>query len=198
MNKITTIEERVLAYYNDLVKNNVIPGEAPVTLEWMKRQRILEGRGELDIRFGHVVVDSILGEKTPLAKAEHYLAAVRKYNKYELLSKIAQLLAEECKKMLGTDNIAYRKYSCLDSYVLLDIIDIKGSNVNLVSMINTSRKSITPFEMECISNFISAHNNINDEEFSDVCFGIYILNLVYSTLSKAFNEIRNQVECITK
>ncbi len=36
------------------------------------------------------------------------------------------------------------------------------------------------------------------EEFSDVCFGIYIMNLVYITLSKAFNEIRNQIECITK
>lgn len=198
MNEITTIEERVLAYYNDLVKNNVIPGEAPVTLEWMKRQRILEGRGELDIRFGHITVDSVLGEKTPLAKAEHYLAAVRKYNKYELLPKIAQLLVEECKKMLGKDNIAYRKYYYLDRYIILDIIDIKGANVNLGSMIDTSRKSITPYEMKCISNFISAHNNINDAEFSDVCFGIYIMSLVYTTLSKAFDEIRYQIECITK
>lgn len=61
MSKIQNIEERIVTYYNDLIKNNVIAGKAPVTLDWMKRQRILEGRDELNFRFGHVVVDSILG-----------------------------------------------------------------------------------------------------------------------------------------
>ena len=95
MSESQNIEERVVTYYNDLIKNNVISGKAPVTLDWMKRQRILEGRSELDIRFGYATVDRVLGEKTPLAKAKHYLNEVCTNKKYELIPKISHLLAEE-------------------------------------------------------------------------------------------------------
>ncbi len=197
MNEIPTIAERLVTYYNDLIKNNVIAGEASVTLEWMKRQRILEGRNELDLRFGSVTVDSVLGEKTPLAKAEQYLVDVRKYNKYELLPTIASLLAKECNTMLGTDNIARKKYSSLGYCVTIPTIDIKSVQITLSGMLNTSDRKVTLDSLKYISSFISMHNNVTDDYYSDVCFCIYIMNVVYITLSKAFNEIKEQVECIT-
>lgn len=198
MNEIPTIEERLVTYYNDLVKNNVIPGKAPITLEWLKRQRIVEGRNELDIRFGHETVNKVLGEKTPLAKAEQYLNEVRDDGKYELLPEIAKLLAKECTEMLGSDNVARRKYSSLDKYVSIHIVDIPDTSITLGDMLFTSRKEIQLYTLVCINNFIFKHNNINDSEYSDVCFSIYIRELVYITLLEAFNEISKQIDYITK
>ncbi len=198
MSEITTIEERLVTYYNDLVKNNVIPGKTPVTLEWLRRQRIVEGRNELDIRFGYETVNSVLGEKTPLAKAEQYLNEVRNDGKYELLPEIAKLLAKECTEMLGSDNVARLKYSSLDKYVSIHIVDIPDTSITLGDMLFTSRKEIQLYTLVCINNFISKHNNINDSEYSDVCFSIYIRELVYITLLEAFNEIREQVHYIAK
>lgn len=198
MSEITTIEERLVTYYNDLVKNNVIPGKTPVTSEWLRRQRIVEGRNELDIRFGYETVNSVLGEKTPLAKAEQYLNEVRNDGKYELLPEIAKLLAKECTEMLGSDNVARLKYSSLDKYVSIHICNIPGTSITLGDMLFTSRKEIQLYTLICINNFISKHNNINDSEYSDVCFSIYIRELVYITLLEAFNEIREQVHYIAK
>lgn len=198
MSDIPTIEERLVTYYNDLVKNNVIPGKAPITLEWLKRQRIVEGRNELDIRFGHETVNKVLGEKTPLAKAEQYLNEVRDDGKYELLPEIAKLLAKECTEMLGSDNVARRKYSSLDKYVSIHIVDIPDTSITLGDMLFTSRKEIQLYTLVYINNFIFKHNNINDSEYSDVCFSIYIRELVYITLLEAFNEISKQVDYITK
>ena len=189
---------RIVTYYNNLIDNNVIAGTSPVTLDWMRQQRILEGRKELNLRFGYAIVDSVLGEPTSLAIAKQYLDEVHDNRKYELLPEVARLLADECTKMLEKDNIASRKYSYLAQYVSLDVIDIESYHVNLYSMLNFSFKVITPHEMKCISNFISKHNNIDDEEYCDVCFGIYIMNLVYTELNNAFNEIKEQIECITK
>lgn len=196
MSEITTIEERILAYYNDLIKNNVISGQAPVTLEWLRRQRIVEGRSELDIRFGHVVVDSVLGEKTPLAKAEHYLVAVRKYGKYELLPEIARLLAKECTTMLQSDDPIRIKYSSLNRSIPIPAIELKGVEITLSSLLNISEKQITIEGLKNLNSYFST-NALNVNPF-ELCFFEYLQKITYFSLVNCFKEIKETVEAITK
>lgn len=196
MSEITTIEERILAYYNDLIKNNVISGQAPVTLEWLRRQRIVEGRSELDIRFGHVVVDSVLGEKTPLAKAEHYLVAVRKYGKYELLPEIARLLAKECTTMLQSDDPIRIKYSSLNRSIPIPAIELKGVEITLSSLLNISKKQITIEGLKNLNSYFST-NALNVNPF-ELCFFEYLQKITYFSLVNCFKEIKETVEAITK
>lgn len=196
MDKIPTIAERLVTYYNDLIKNNVIPGEAPVTLEWLRRQRIVEGRNELDIRFGHVIVNEVLGEKTPLTKAEHYLTDVRKYNKYELLPEIACLLAEECNTMLKSDDPIRIKYSSLSKSIPILTIEFKGVEISLSSLLNITEKQITIEGLKNLSNYFSA--NTKDINPFELCFFEYLQQITYFTLVDFFKEIKEYVGTITK
>lgn len=190
MSEITTIEERILAYYNDLIKNNVISGQAPVTLEWLRRQRIVEGRSELDIRFGHVVVDSVLGEKTPLAKAEHYLVAVRKYGKYELLPEVARLLAKECNISLPPNSSIREKYYSLDREITIQINQINDIEISLSNVLyNTVSKILPISELEQITFLLKTACSTGPVFFNQ-SFLVYITKCTYNALLVAFEEIK--------
>lgn len=201
MSEIQNIEERIVTYYNDLIKNNVIVGKAPVTIEWMKHQRILEGRSELDIRFGHVVVDSILGEKTPLAKAEEYLGEIRENSKYELLPKIALLFYDEYIQVLKGKfpnhsihkEYKYYKYGFYNEFVVIQFHDIPFSiiyfnDVSDQELIQSRRVAIN--DLSYINNFILQHNNLNDKNYFNACMYTYIREIVYIALVNDFNEIK--------
>lgn len=204
MIEITTIEERVLAYYNDLVKNNVIPGEAPVTLEWMKRQRILEGRDKLDIRFGHVIIDNILGEKKPLAKAEHMLNESCVNGKLNLpknttLNAIALELYYECISMLDLKNPVRQKYSNLCYGITIPIFEkttftYNGSITDKdIFHCYSSKKFINFLELSSINDNI----DFVDSPYKSL-FLIYIQYACYYSLRSAFFEIKSAVEEIIK
>ncbi len=197
MSKIQNIKERIVTYYNDLIKNNVITGKAPVTLEWMKRQRILEGRDELDIRFGHVVVDRIIGKKTPLAKAEQYLNEVRNNHKYELLPEIAKLLAKEYNTIVQPEYPSRDPYSEVN-YRLLIPYQHFPSIISFTYGPTISYSFVYIEDIIFINNFILEHNNFYDDNYSTVILYIYIRELFYITLVDYFNEIRNKVESIIK
>lgn len=195
MSKIPTIAERLVTYYNDLIKNNVISGESSVTLEWMKRQRILEGRSELDIRFGHITVDSVLGEKTPLAKAEQYLNEVRENNKYELLPKIARLLSEECITMLPPNNSIRRIYESLNEEINIQIIEF-NRYYDIVPMHipkQTVYISISVLNLEMLTKDLSSKATNLFE-----CSSNYLCECTYYTLVSIFIKIKQAVEALTK
>ncbi len=196
MNEIPTIAERLVTYYNSLIKNNVIAGEAPVTLEWMKRQRILEGREELDIRFGSAVVDSVLGEKTPLAKAKQHLNEIRKYNKYELLPKIACLLAEECTTVLKSDNPIRMKYYSLSKSIPIPAVELKGIEITLSSLLNITEKQITIEGLKNLNSYFS--DNTRDVNPFELCVFEYLQKITYFALVIYFKEIKDTVKAVTE
>lgn len=187
MNEITTIAESVLSYYNDLIKNNVIPGKAPVTLEWLRRQRIVEGRNKLDIRFGHKTVNSILGEKTPLAKAEQYLNEVRNNNKYELLPQIAKLIAEESNISLPANSSIKEKYSFLNEKITIQISQIDSSEICLSNAL--VGKILLISELEKITSLLKAVDSSRIVYFNKY-FLVYISECAYLSLLVAFEEIK--------
>lgn len=194
MNEIKNIEERIVTYYNDLIKNNVIAGKAPVTLEWMKRQRILEGRDELNFRFGHEVVDSILGKKTPLAKAEHYLKAVHKHDAYNLLPEIACLLAEECTTMLPPNNSTREIYKSLKQKVEIQIIDLTFYNIYIDSIKNeTFTRSISIPQLK----YLTKERCSNTGNLT-ACTINYMCECVYFALVDAFNNVKEAVQNVVK
>lgn len=82
------IAEKIIDYYN----NEINKSSKPVTLEWLKRQRIVEGRIFLDLKFGYGNINNILGECTYLAKAENMLLDIPCSSNYEQLPQIASLL----------------------------------------------------------------------------------------------------------
>lgn len=200
MNEIPTIAEKLVAYYNDLIKNNVIAGEAPVTLEWLRKQRIVEGRGELDIRFGHVTVDNILGEKTPLAKAEQYLNFVQKYDEYDLLTTIASLLVEECTTMLQPDNSIREKYSSLYKEITISTTEIKSEEFSLPDIFPIIYKKISILEVHRLNNFLKSldEDYFLKTGYSNAYFLIYIRECIYDALVIAFREIKKEVETVVK
>lgn len=199
MSEIQSIEERVVTYYNDLIKNNVIAGKAPVTLEWMKRQRILEGRGELDIRFGSVVINDIFGEKTPLAKAGHYLKVVHKYNKYDLLTKIACLLAEECTTMLALNDPLREKYTSLKTEITFPTIVVTNEEINLDTVFKPiAYKKISILQLEKLISILNTVHCNHDVVYFHIYFLIYIRECIYFALANAFEEIKKAVESMTK
>lgn len=199
MDKIPTIAERLVTYYNDLVKNNVIPGEAPVTLERLRRQRIVEGRSELDFRFGHVIVNEVLGEKTPLAKAEHYLAAVRKYGNYSLLPKIAQLLSEECITTLEPNNSVRERYASLKREIIIPTIEISCEKISLSNvLLHIVDKRISISELERLLAFLNNVHCSRNVDYFNTYFLIYLRECIYYALADAFAEIKEEVEAITK
>lgn len=199
MNEIPTIAERLVTYYNNLIKNNVIAGEAPVTLEWLRRQRIVEGRSELDIRFGYITVDKVLGEKTPLAKAEQYLYEAHHRDKYELLPEIAQLLSEECTSMLTPDNPVRIKYASLKTEITFPTVEILDEEINLKNVFRpNSNKKISISQLEELISFIpTVHCNHNIIYFR-IYFYTYLRECVYFALANAFKEIKETVIATTK
>lgn len=204
MSESQNIEERVVTYYNDLIKNNVISGKAPVTLDWMKRQRILEGRAELDIRFGHVVIDNILGKKTHLANAEYMLNEAYSNGKLEFkknitLSAIALELYFECSFTLDLKNPVRQKYSHLDRGITIPVFE------NTLFTFNGSRYHKDIFHCSSSEKFVSfielSHIDINIDFINSPyrsLFLMYIQYACYYSLRSAFFEIKSAVEDLTK
>lgn len=199
MSEIQNIEERIVTYYNDLIKNNVIAGKAPVTLEWMKRQRILEGREELEIRFDSVVINDIFGKKTPLAQAEHYLKAVHKYDSYNLLPKIACLLAEECTTMLALNDPIRKKYISLKTQITFPTIVVTNEEINLDTVFKPiAYKKISILQLEKLISFLSTVHCNHNVVYFHTYFLFYIRECIYFALANAFEQIKKAVESMTK
>ncbi|MCI8344923.1 MAG: hypothetical protein HFJ42_02970 [Clostridia bacterium] len=190
MSESQNIEERVVTYYNDLIKNNVISGKAPVTLDWMKRQRILEGRSELDIRFGYATVDRVLGEKTPLAKAKHYLNEVCTNKKYELIPKISHLLAEEVHVSLQPNSSIREKYTSLDKEINIQVNQINDKEIFLSNTLYHTVSKILPIsELEQIIYLLKTACSTGPVFFNEY-FLFYIIECAYISLLVAFEEIK--------
>lgn len=190
-----TIEERLLKYYNDLIKHNVIVANGPVTLEWLKRQRIVEGRKELDLRFGSTVVDSVLGEKTFLAKAADMLSEVEDRGSYELLPNIACMLSWECDTMLGSENPIREKYACLDYRIPTPVFEISGNELYLPTL-HSVEKDIPIDVLKKIPIFL--FNNAVARDSLQAYYFEYLQKSAFLVLQTAFKEIRAEVESTAK
>lgn len=190
-----TIEERLLEYYNDLIKHNVIVANGPATLEWLKRQRIVEGRKELDLRFGSTVVDSVLGEKTFLAKAADMLAEVEDKGSYELLPDIACMLSWECDTMLDSENPIWENYACLDQRIPTPIFKVPDSELSFPAL-RSVEKDIPIDLLKKIPIFLS-NNAVARNSFKAYYFE-YLQKSALLVLQTAFKEIRAEVESMTK
>lgn len=190
-----TIAARLLRYYNDLIKHNVIVASGPVTLEWLKRQRIVEGRKELDLRFGSTVVDSVLGEKTFLAKAADMLSEVENRGSYELLPNIASMLSWECDTMLGSENPIREKYTCLDHRISISIFEIPDYELYLPTL-QSVEKDIPIDVLEKIPIFL--FNNVVARNSLQAYYFEYLQKSAFLVLQTAFKEIRAEVESTAK
>lgn len=190
-----TIEERLLTYYNDLIKHNVIVVDVPVTLDCLKRQRIVEGRKELELRFGKVTVDNIIGEKTFLAKAEDMLQQVQDKGSYELLPSIACFLSWECDTMLESENPVRRKYESFDHRLPIPIPEISEKEFFFPTL-RFTEKEVSIDVLKTISIHLSS------EEFYGNPFNLtffqYLQQSAFFVLKDAFREIKKEVQSITK
>lgn len=188
-----TIAEKIVNYYNMEINKS---GEL-VTLDWLKRQRIVEGRDFLDLQFGHEVVNKILGEFTFLAKAEEMLSEVEYNFDYKLLSEIARFLAWECDTILDSENPIREKYSSLEYSIPIPFYDSKSSNEELsfMDLQNPIQKSIPTNMLDSISTVLTETSKNNPCR----CFFFeYLQNVAYHSLKIAFEEIRAEVEKVTK
>lgn len=190
------LDEQIVEYYNSLVKAGSIPNvTSPVDLEWMKRQRILEGRKFLNIRFGSLTVDSILGEETYLAKANSVILQIYSNSDYQLLPQLANLLALECSTMLEEDNLIYQKYASLNSEIAIPIFELSKRKLPTFTTFSTIWKLPTK-QLEEI------HGHITSEVFQQDRYLFYFCEYVQKTalhvLEEAFEEIKKEVENKTK
>lgn len=190
-----TIEERLLTYYNDLIKHNVIVVDGPVTLDWLKRQRIVEGRKELELRFGKVTVDDILGEKTFLAKAEDMLQQVQDKGKYELLPSIACFLSWECDTVLDSENPIREKYGPFDCRIPLPIAEIPDEELSFPTLHFVEKE--VPIDILKKIPIILSNQTFQENPFKVIFFQSLQQSAFY-VLKDAFEEIKKEVQLITK
>lgn len=193
-----TIEERLLTYYNDLIEHHVIVLDGSVTLDWLKRQRIVEGRKELELRFGKVTVDNILGEKTFLAKAEDMLLEVQEKGSYKFLPTIACFLSWECDTVLDSENPIREKYGSFDFRIPLPIPKIPGKELNF-STLDFMEKEITIDTLKriCILFSNEEAQNFHCHPFK-LAFFRYLQQCTFYVLKDAFEEIKKEVQSVTK
>lgn len=190
-----TLEERLLTYYNDLIKHNVIVVDGPVTLDWLKRQRIVEGRKELELRFGKVTVDDIIGKKTFLAKAEDMLQKVQDKGSYELLPTIACFLSWECDTVLDSENPIREKYGSFDFHVPVPIYNIPDKELYFPTLC-TFEKEIPIQVLKTISAYFS-NMDFHSNPYRSL-FLQYIQQTTFYVLKDAFEEIKKEVLSVTQ
>lgn len=189
---MNTIAEQIVDFYNNEINES---GE-PVTLEWLKRQRIVEGRANLNYQFGHDAVDSTLGEITYLAKAEDMLGRVKLSSKYQLLPQIACFLSWECDTMLDSENPIREKYSSLDSNIPIVFYDSKTSDEEL-SFLDFQN----PIQKQIPINMLNTIYNSCMHTSTNPClcyFYEYLQKVAYHSLKIAFDEIKVEVEKVIK
>lgn len=168
-----------------------------VTLDWLKRQRIVKGRDFLDLQFGHVTVNEILGDITFLAKAEEMLSEVAYNSDYKLLPEIAHFLAWECDTILDSENPIREKYSSLEYSIPIPFYDSKTPDEDLSFMVlqNPIQKCIPTNMLNSISIISVETSQTNPCR----CFFFdYLQKAAYHSLTIAFKEIRAEVEKVTK
>lgn len=188
-----TIAENIVNYYNMEINKS---GEL-VTLDWLKRQRIVEGRDFLDLQFGHEVVNEILGEFTFLAKAEEMLSEVEYNSDYKLLSNIAHMLSWECDTVLEDENPIREKYSSLEYSIPIPFYESKtpDEELSFMDLQNPIQKNIPTNMLDSISTVLMETSKNNPCR----CFFFqYIQKAAYHSLTIAFKEIRAEVEKVTK
>ena len=184
-----TLNEQLVDYYNSMVNMG-----SPVDLAWLKRQRIVTGRQFLNVRFGSATVDSILGEKSYLAKAEDiilpYLYANDPY--YHKLPELATLLALECKTMLEKENPVFQKYSSLDSNIAIPIFKFLKKSISFLESFSATTMQISIQQLNEVNAFISPEifeNNCNLYLFCE-----YLQESAFYVLEIAFEEIKEEVQ----
>lgn len=183
-----TIAEQIVDCYKEINKSG-----KPVTLEWLRRQRIVKGRTYLDIQFGHDVVNNILGELTFLAKADELLTEVEYASKYQLLPQIANFLSYECDTVLDVDNPIREKYSSLQYRITIPFYcDSKpNEEISFMDILNVKEKYIPT---DLLSKFHYSYENTFKTDPCRCFFYQYLQNVSFYSLKLAFEEIRAEVE----
>jgi len=190
-----TIEERLLTYYNHLIEHHVIVLDGSVTLDWLKRQRIVEGRKELELRFGKVTVNDILGQKTFLAKAEDMLLEVQEKGNFELLPNIACFLSWECDTVLDSENPIREKYGSFDFRVPVPIYNIPEKELYFPTLC-VPEEEIPIQVLKTISAYFS-NMDFHSNPYRSL-FLQYIQQTTFYVLKDAFEEIKKEVLSITQ
>lgn len=190
------LNEQLVEYYNSLIKSGTIRDVIfPVDLEWMKRQRILKDRHFLNVRFGSLTVDSILGEEAGLAKADRIIFQIYSKSNYKLLPELANLLASECKAMLEEENLVWQKYASLDCKIDVPIFELSKRALPTFTPFATIWQLPTK-QLEEI------HDHTTTQTFQDdrylFYFCEYLQKSVFHVLEEAFEEIKKEVEKKTK
>ena len=176
----------IISYYNATINKC----NKPVSFNWIKRQRIIKGRDELNNRFGENIINYILGEKTYLAKVEDMLLEVEKDLNFSLLPHIGYMLYLECNEMLEEENPVRQKYSSLNKKISLPILKVYHKYLN--SLLLSCKNEISYGDLKFIQNYLSEY----DDPFYNVIYdGVQVS--VYLYLKIAFEEIRKEVESIT-
>lgn len=190
------LDEQLVEYYNSLIKSGSIRDvTSSVDLEWMKRQRILKGRHFLNVRFGSLTVDNILGEEANLAKAESIIFQIYSKSDYKLLPELANLLASECKAMLEKENLVWQKYASLDCKIDVPIFELSKRTLPTFTPFVTIRQLPTK-QLEEINDHVTTQTFQDDRYLFYFCE--YLQKTVFHVLEEAFEEIKKEVEKKTK
>lgn len=191
-----TLEEKLVEYYNSLIEKGNIPNlDKPVTFEWLKTRRIVPEREELNLRFGSLVVDNILGEKSYLARAEDMILTVQTTEDYSLLPNIACMLAWECETILDAENPIRQKYASFDFRIPIPIFEVSGNELDFVTL-QSIQKEVTLDQLKLINYHVNANEFQNN--YNRYFFFKYVLKITFHILETAFEEIKKEVEEKTK
>ena len=188
-----TIAEQIVDYYNKEINKS----SKPVTLEWLKRQRIVEGRIYLDIHFGHVSVNTTLGELSYLAKADEWLTEISCTSEYKLLPQIASFLTYECDTVLDSDNPIREKYTSLMYRIPITFYcNIKSDEeLSFKDLLNPIPKYIP---IDLLSKIYYSYEDTLKKNPCRCFFYQYLQKAAFHSLQLAFEEIKAEVEKITK
>jgi len=175
----------ITSYYNATINK----GNKPVSFNWLKRQRIIKGREELNNRFGKNAIDFIFGEKTYLANAEDMLLKVEQDLDFNSLPFIGYMLYLECSEVLEEENPVRKKYSFLNEKIYLPILRVYP-DLSLLSDENEIYYSSLKF----IQSYLK--EKYDDTPYTNMLY-TNIQVSVFLFLKAAFEEIRKEIESIT-
>lgn len=121
---------------------------------------------------------------------------VKLSSKYNLLPQIACFLSWECDTILDSENPIRKKYSSLDSNIPIVFYDSKTSDEEL-SFLDFQN----PIQKQIPINMLNAIYNSCMHAATDPClryFYEYLQKVAYHSLKTAFDEIKAEVEKVTK
>lgn len=127
------------------------------------------------------------------------MKVVHKYNKYDLLTKIACLLAEECTTMLALNDPLREKYTSLKTEITFPTIVVTNEEINLDTVFKPiAYKKISILQLEKLISILNTVHCNHDVVYFHIYFLIYIRECIYFALANAFEEIKKAVESMTK